>query len=58
MNLTKKSLQCTVTGYKVTISLEEQEVIDYPTELKPKVKPWRGPKDSYTVTTFVSSYGK
>lgn len=59
MKLTKKSLQCTITGYKVTISLEEpQEVIDYPTELKPKVKPWRGPKDVYNVTTFVSSYGK
>jgi len=54
MKLTKKILQCKIIGYKITISLEEpQEVINYPSELKPKIKPWRGPKDVYNVTTFV-----
>ena len=59
MKLTKKVLQCRVTEYSVTVVLEEaQEVIDYPIEiqpkvkpleLKPKVKPWRGPKDVYNI---------
>lgn len=54
MKLTKKVLQCKIKEYSVTVVLEEpQEVIDYPIELKPKVKPWRGPKDVYNVTKFV-----